>query len=75
MLFIMLSNITKTIMSNLYSSKFLKITLKSLRTEIVDLEKWSVANEDVLLDKILELKKQFDEINKIIFNHLKDGDL
>lgn len=54
-------------MNDLYTVKFLYDTLFLLSTEIEDLSKWSVYNQDICLDEIHELQEKFEEVKKKLF--------
>lgn len=55
-------------MNDLYTIKFLYDTLFLLNSELEDLSRWSVYNDDVCLDEIHELTEKFEEVKKKLFD-------
>lgn len=53
--------------NDLYTVKFLYDTLFLLSSELEDLSKWSVYNNDICLDDIHELTEKFEEVKKKLF--------
>jgi len=54
-------------MNDLYTVKFLYDTLFLLSTQLEDLEKWSVYNNDTCNEEISALRSQFEAVKKKLF--------
>ncbi len=50
-----------------YDTTFLYDTLYLLENHLTDLTQWSVYNEDVCEEDILELREKFEQVKKILF--------